>query len=168
MTKEKNELLTLGHVNFLTKLKREIRYRINLYILWPWQSLIRGYSDCDLWQLDYHLAKLIIKRLKAFKAMERNGYPSDLPSCKCHANDNGKDDEYVAEWERNLNKMIDAFDIVLHNYGLECAGSVSKTEKTNILGIEVPKLNMHMVRHYEEKYSEGMVLFAKYFRNLWD
>lgn len=157
----------IGRETFWTKLKAGIKYKINRIIVWPLQSLFRGYSDCDLWELDFHLAKLIMKRLKAFKAMSRNGYPSDLPSCK-GISTGDKDNEYAEQWERNIDKMIEAFDIAIKNYGLDCAGSISKTEFTEVAGVKVPKLNMHMVRHHEERYKEGMELFAKYFRNLWD
>lgn len=40
-----------------------------------WQKLTRGYSDADLWDLDVHLARVILPRLRAFKRENTHGHP---------------------------------------------------------------------------------------------
>ena len=40
-----------------------------------WQKITRGFSDDDLWQLDYVFAKFILKRLEAFAHYPKQGRP---------------------------------------------------------------------------------------------
>tara|TARA_R100000750_G_C2331441_1_gene90273 strand:+ start:107 stop:526 length:420 start_codon:yes stop_codon:yes gene_type:complete len=69
------------------------------------QKIIRGFSDSDLWDLDYHLSELILPRLKAFRNYNQAGHPSRL-----------KDEN---EWNDILDKMIYSFEYVLRDYGIE-------------------------------------------------
>jgi hypothetical protein len=45
-------------------------------IKWFFQRLFRGYSQCDLWNLPQHLAKILLPRIKAFRRMRRMSYYS--------------------------------------------------------------------------------------------
>jgi len=54
----------------------------------------------NLWSLDYYLAKKILKPLKAFKKMERSGYPSDLTEKK---------------WEKVLDDMIYGIEFIIED-----------------------------------------------------
>ena len=66
-------------------------------IKWFFQKITKGYSDADLWCLNYHLAKLINKRLKAFR-VGQVGHPCNL----------------TAEgWREILDEMIWAFDYII-------------------------------------------------------
>lgn len=137
-------------------------------IKWFFQRLFRGYSDCDLWNLDYHLAKIILKRLKAFKKMERKGIPSTLNS--------------FDEWNKILDKMIFSFEFIRSDYGWdenfiwhdEIWEKLEKKEK--IMNINIGdkdfysdiKFNAEKHDEYYQKYEEGMELFSKYFGSLWD
>lgn len=77
----------------------------------------------------YHtLAKLKVPRLRAFKALDKQGYAPGF-----------KD---IADWNLAIQKMIDAFELL---------------EDSNTLTEEENK-----------KVDEGLMLFCKYFRNLWD
>lgn len=62
------------------------------------QKLFYGYSEKDLWGLDYHLAKLILPRLKAFYNMEKFGHPMEFTE---------------EEWDAALNKMIYSFEMII-------------------------------------------------------
>lgn len=64
-------------------------------IRWFWQKHTRGYSDCDLWNLDYHLAKHICKLLRAFKKRQ-HGYPACLSE---------------RQWQKVLDEMIAGFSL---------------------------------------------------------
>lgn len=59
-----------------------------------WQRRTRGFDDAELWNLDHSLAKLILPRLKAFKAY-KNTRPFHLTGCG---------------WDLVLDKMIAAFE----------------------------------------------------------
>ena len=68
---------------------------------WNIQKLFRGYSDCDLWGLDSHLAEIIVKRLKAFRKMERHSMPCDFFK-------NASDEDFekgLKDWEKTLDEM---------------------------------------------------------------
>lgn len=82
----------------------------------------------EVWGTYHTLAKLIVPRLRAFKALDKQGYAPGF-----------KD---IADWNLAIQKMIDAFELL---------------EDSNTLTEEENK-----------KVDEGLMLFCKYFRNLWD
>jgi hypothetical protein len=92
-----------------------------------WQRLTRGWDDSETWSIDYSLSKIILPRLKRFTEV-RCGHPYDMT------------DE---EWQRDLGKMIAAF---------EFAGSDKRWEAEP--------------EEYK-KHQEGIDLFAKNFFSLW-
>lgn len=79
---------------FKYKLLRGWRWflRIPREIKWFSQKRIKGYSDQDLWNLYYPLGKHIVKCLKAFKKINRQGYPGYAKTSK--------------KWEKILDDMI--------------------------------------------------------------
>lgn len=72
--------------------------------LWPrdikhfFQTFWRGFSDGDLWDLDVHLAKIILPRLIYFRKQPLMSYPIGLTE---------------DEWLEILDKMIFAFATVV-------------------------------------------------------
>lgn len=83
----------------------------------------------DVWNTDNTLAKLIVPRLLAFKALNKHCGPSDFKDMR--------------EWNRTIQKMIDAFELMKY-------AGVSHTESE------------------EQTIENGLDLFRKYFRYLWD
>ena len=66
-----------------------------------YQKLTRGFTDDDLYNLDKNLAKLILKRIKAYAELNCNDkYYCSMPS----------DYKHLTLWKRDLNKMIFAFE----------------------------------------------------------
>lgn len=65
------------------------------------QIKIRGFSDSELWNLNYTIAAFILPRLKAFKndPVTLEAYPSDCKNMK--------------QWLDTLDKMIWAFEYAL-------------------------------------------------------
>jgi hypothetical protein len=135
-----------------------IRY-IHKYIKWFLQRLIRGYSDCDLWNLDSHLSDIIAKRLKSFKKINVNSHPGFI-----------KD---LDEWHQNIDKMIWAFE----NYNKDdycfTFHDEMKFDEPNENGcIKVLdtgcKCDKEKLKNHWEKTQEGIELFSKYFSDLWD
>jgi hypothetical protein len=153
------------------------------------QRKTRGYSDCDVWNTNDYLAKIILDALVRFKNSERMGYPSNLNSTGWKDNPT-KDEEnaLVNEWESILDKMIWSFRF----FTKDCHTDESEALMNEIFGghkIEFEPIDgdnefVRMVRpkydetklatYYELQkkeyviYEEGMVLFAKHFGALWD
>ena len=91
-------------------------------------SYKNDYPIEEIWNTDTYLAKLIVPRLKAFKALDKHGYCPGFSG--------------VETWNKAIQKMIDAFELLEH------ITSYSKEEEQTI--------------------EEGLELFCKHFRNLWD
>ena len=82
----------------------------------------------EVWNTDNYLAGVIADRLKAFKALEKHGY---CPAFKG-----------MAEWNKAIQKMIDAFELLKH------ITSFSEEEEKII--------------------EEGLELFCRHYRYLWN
>ena len=103
----------------------------------------------ELWSLDVTLTDLILPRIKAFRRMERHGYPVLGKHDEKVADDSAADDRKEADWENIL------FDI----------------EK----GFEAHKMigGANFSTHVEEESAEetmqkGLQLFAEHYGHLWD
>lgn len=140
--------------------------RIIRKINWFFQKVFRGYSEHELWGLDFHLSKYLLKRIKAFRKLDKYGFPAKLES--------------MEEWNAILDKIIFALEFSSFDYGLD-----EKYKEHEIIfpRLEKPRelftLNDKPFLTYEDfqadkyqefldKYNEGMKLFAEYFSNLGD
>ena len=85
----------------------------------------------NLGNCDQALAELIAPRLRTFKAHDKHGYCPDFKG--------------MAEWNQAIQKMIDAFELLIDE------------DKIGIFTDE-----------QEEAIEYGLELFSKYFRYLWD
>ena len=92
------------------------------------QSHKPDYPIVDIWNTNQTLARLIVPRLQAFKALDKHGYCPEFKDMK--------------EWNKAIQKMIDAFEVMQNNNVL------SDVEQAIV--------------------TEGLELFCKHFRNLWD
>ena len=91
-------------------------------------SYKNDYPIEEVWNTDNYLAGVIADRLKAFKALDKYGH---CPAFKG-----------MAEWNKAIQKMIDAFELLKH------ITTFSEEEEKTI--------------------EEGLDMFRKHFRNLWD
>lgn len=66
-----------------------------------YHKLTRGFTDEEIWNLDYTAAEWLIPRLKYLKE-NTCGYPPDLKTFE--------------EWQEILQKMIDAFEIYIREF----------------------------------------------------
>ena len=82
----------------------------------------------EVWGTYHYIARDMVPRLKAFKALDKHGHPPGF-----------KD---IAAWNKAIQKMIDAFELVEPN--------------KVVYSDDYPIIN------------EGLDLFQKYFLNLWD
>lgn len=102
----------------------------------------------DLWSLDVSLAHVILPALRAFR-LNISGYPGSL--WKDDNKDN--DDSSMNQWEAIIDKMIWSFENCI--------------EDPKFPGLHNEELYNAMKEH-ENKVQEGIDLFAKYYRNLWN
>lgn len=100
-----------------------------------WQKRTRGWSDDELFNLDYEIAKFVLPRLKGFRA-NIVGWPSEI-QWACEEDDA----KAKAQWEAELDLMIQAFDIILS----ECLITDDKYHKV----------------------QNGLTVFGKRFQSLW-
>ena len=102
-----------------------------------------GIYDSELWNLDTCFAHFILPRLKRYNKI-RNGFPV-IPECYKSDDINFSDKESTEkndkEWSNIIKKMIKAFKLIIED-----------------------KYN----RKNDKEIKEGLELFAKYFRALWD
>lgn len=120
--------------------------------------IVDGFPRTDIWSLDYTLSYWIIPRLKKLKET-KNGFPvmmyndDEFKNCTNGEQNSEIDARKQKEWEEILDKMILSFEYVVResddrNY--DCYSSKEKMDE------------------HEQKIQEGLDLFAKYFRCLWD
>ena len=64
---------------------------------------INGYPISEVWGTYHYLAREIAPRLKAFKAHKKHGWPEDF--------------ENQEDWNKAIQKMIDAFELVKNSCG---------------------------------------------------
>ena len=83
----------------------------------------------EIWNTNNMLARDIVQRLTAFKALEKHGHPADMKDMR--------------EWNNTIQKMIDTFELMKY------AGATHTADEDKTI-------------------SEGLELFCKHFRNLWD
>lgn len=105
-------------------------------IKWFIQRGKRGYSDSDLWSLDWYLCTWMPEALREMKRMA-HGHPGSLKS--------------VREWKQILEKIALGFEGQRHLQEMDY--DIDNKVKTT---------------KYQKDYEEGMELFTKWFRHLWD
>ena len=107
----------------------------------------------ELWSLDATLTDYILPRIKAFRSMERHGYPvvgKNLADVAVDDSDDSLDDQWhEAEWENILFDIEKGFDA---HKELTAADFVTHTEE-------------HLA---EETMQKGLRLFAEHYGHLWD
>ena len=71
-------------------------------------------ADSDLWSLDIHLAEIIATKLKAFRSLELQGYPSDFTEPKDWPEQDNIPKDLVGggpeKWLETIDEMIYAFE----------------------------------------------------------
>ena len=134
----------------------------------------------DTWSMDNTLSLIIEPMLKQLKAT-KNGYPcvgTDVPNscenCNCETS-----------WNQILDKMIFAFESLNNDYEDQYHSGECDFIWTpvNVKGEEVSdgeyrrmdngpnhthKFDVEGYRAHSEKIQEGLELFGKHFRSLWD
>jgi hypothetical protein len=142
-------------------------------IKWFFQRGIRGYSDNDVYELDYWFLKVIIPMLKQLEKSNIS-YPANLT---------------MEEWHKILNKMIFYFteaneetsskqnkyekefrNILWSDGNLIDPDSMTKEEKISYNNIRHKYLQREkeLALYRDKKKQQAFILFSKYFWHLWD
>lgn len=152
----------------------ECNWRLDRKLRLAYQRVTRGFSDRVLWSLDDTITRFILPRLIAFKNQGLHGYPAGY----------GQDEETplnsVEDWQVVIDKMILAFDYHFRDGDDVDSGFVRfYTEEemkdeanpmrfTCIRDEEKWELWKKIMNEREDKIQEGMLLFVKFYQNLWD
>lgn len=142
------------------------------------------YHNYDTWSLDHTLSLIILPGLKQLKATN-HGYASvdneDLPTA-CLKDASGEE-----RWEWVMDEMIWAFDEIANDYpGKDEFYSGNRDiiwTKVDAKGNEDPEgthsrmdkgpndtfyFDLEGQKKYDDRIQRGLILFGKYYRNLWD
>lgn len=108
-------------------------------------------KERELWNLDITLTELILPRLKAFKEMDRMGYP-------VIEGIDPKDEKKSTEaWEGILDDMIAGFETHMR-----------LTKDSAYDGDENPMTIAKKEEQLDKVIDKGLLLFAKHYKSLWD
>ena len=142
------------------------------------------YHNYDTWNLDHTLALIILPGLKQLKATN-HGYASvdneDLPTA-CLKDASGEE-----RWEWVMDEMIWTFEEIANDYPGEEAFHSGKHDvvwtKVDVHGNDDPEGTLYRMdngpdhtfsidfegrKKYDDRIQRGLILFGKYYRNLWD
>jgi hypothetical protein len=145
--------------SFISDIPRNINYFF--------QRGIRGYSDCDLWNFNSYLNKVILEGLVWLRA-NKHGYPATPDPAK-----NNEYDYNEERWNIILDEMIQGFAIMnkcLSSGELEYMPSISDEDRDKInKEWKEKKYDMQIAsKEEEEKMQKALQLFAKHIWSLWD
>lgn len=127
----------------------------------------------DLWSLDHTLALVILPVLIEYRKSKRYGVPVGLDIAYIPLED-AEEDKQMQEWNEILDKMIWSFEQIVNIDGAEDWFWIEKPNfdeceiSADYLTAVKGKYDHEAFKKYNEKIQEGLELFGKYFRNLWD
>lgn len=135
-------------------------YILKGYLKRAYQRCTRGWSDRDLWSLDYVIAKHALPRLIELKKI-KHGVPTamfeKLPEGE-YEYTNEQYDAAIKKWNDIMDEMIFAMDYIANcrewNY-------YPKKRSTT-------KEDYNALHEVEERVQKGLILFGTHFRSLWD
>ena len=108
-------------------------------------------TERELWNLDITLTELILPRLKAFKEMDRMGYPV------IEGIDPQDEKKTTETWEGILDDMIKGFEAHLQ---LAKDSTYDGDEDFDYVSQREEQL--------DKVIDKGLLLFAKHYKSLWD
>ena len=156
---------------YYPKIQRKIKVRIDKY---------------DTWNMNDTLAHIILPMLKQLKATKHGSQfvdDEDVPVHMRHGNPEGYDNWVHYKWDWVLNEIIWAFEQELDDsWEDQFIHGESKIEWELISGNEDDDTGMYKqiqlnpdywvdregIRLYNDRINNGMRLFGKYYRGLWD
>ena len=174
----------LNIIKWWEKIYYPIYRFVNHYIdyrwfIWWYQRLTRGFSSRALWSLDYTITEFILPRLKAFRKGGTCGYPGYQEEFRerIDADESGEWDKELSKemynaWLGKLDKMILAFEYMKLDGEDIDNGIKGYTIKNSLMKIDCDESKRSTYSEEMERrqviIDEGLLLFAKYYQNLWD
>ncbi len=132
-------------------------------------------DDYDVWNLDNTLAQVILPALKEYRKITF-AIPSNIHDTAGLPYPTETDEEYeiaLKKWHETLDKMIWSFEQITSDYEQqfysvegEIADPIFKDGQLNWK--TKPTIDFDALKHHDKKIQEGLDLFGKYYRNLWD
>lgn len=138
-------------------------YILKGYLKRAWQRCTRGWSDRDLWSLDYTIAKFALPRLIELKK-QMHGIPSSMFEKLPEDEYNHTPEQTKAaekKWNDILDEIIFAMDYVANCREHDYYPKKTWPEKTI-------KEDYDELLAVEKRVQDALLLFGTYFRNLWD
>jgi hypothetical protein len=108
-------------------------------VVWFIQRGRRGWADCDLWNMDTHIARLNVEMLTELRRIA-HGYPAGLEATHGDAG--------FEEWCRLLGEMIETWQAYLDHVDHEDGWDKAKADY--------------------EKFKVGLPLYGEWYSGLWD
>ena len=138
----------------------------------------------DVWNMAETLASIALPMLKMLKE-QKHGYPCSTPAYQYHADwqhgqtcfdfyrdsDNIVDEASARQWDEYMDKMIFAFECICDENDDDkfWTGEYDKTKEFLEDGwTGTREYDLKGAQEHSLKIQEGLDLFAKYYRNLWD
>ena len=143
---------------------------------WFIQRRRRGFDDRELWSLDHTIAKYVYPRLKVFNKL------SKVSIASCFFADEEKIEHDDADWAVAKKNQKDAYDKIEQAFFYILDGDESVATYSGLgercmddnkvvfptLDEEEWKLYRKEMDRRAEVIEEGLEIFGKYFRTLWD
>jgi len=128
------------------------------YLKRAWQIITRPghWSDRDIWSLDYTIAKFALPRLIRLKEV-MHGVPGNFFPEGHNTYDKSEMAAAERKWNEVLDKMIWSMDFIANYREYDYHPDPDDENR-----------DYSKLKEAEARCQEGLDLFAKYFRNLWD
>jgi len=144
-------------------------------------------DEWDTWSMDHTLAMIILPMLKQLKAT-KHGIPSNLVMYDSDSDQScfefykeGDDAAFKSaeqEWDKIMDKMIWSFEQLLDDDNdkqfwieepiMDLDNMKSENGVTKMKWKQLGKYDMEASKKHEAMIREGLELFGKYYRALWD
>jgi len=137
-----------GSYNYAYYLIHPWRYGIDLFDNAKWfiQRGHRGYADCDVWSIDWHLTEYMPKALRDLRD-QVHGTPLIDTGRPCDFEN--PDTLTMDEWKATIERLAQTF---------EEARKLQEMEYDTLVDIKAA----------QERVRKGLDMFNEYFFNLWD
>lgn len=128
----------------------------------------------DTWNMDHTLALLISPMLKQLRATKHGAPHVDSDDVPDHLKetdtktDDGLDEHYFARWDWVLDEMIWTFDAMLEGDSKFFDHSGIDDSMPFKEQIEKLKVDHDGLQAQAQRIQNGLRLFGKYYRSLWD
>lgn len=134
-------------------------------------------DEWDLYSADHTLALVILPVLKEYRKSKRYGIPMNLDISYIPLDDEGEE-KMMQDWNNILDKMIWSFEQIINSEANLDDFWIEKPDFDNCEKCSdfIDKINSgsggrydyEARKAYDDKIQEGLDLFGKHFRSLWD